>query len=65
MSRLLVDNSSIGCEPSQGAVYRNTVIENANVAMYAIIQVADIPLTATGKIDKKPLRAEFQDYLIR
>lgn len=31
----------------------------------AIVQVADIPLTATGKIDKKPLRAEFQDYLIR
>ena len=31
----------------------------------AVIVVDDIPLTATGKIDKKPLRAEFQDYLIR
>jgi fatty-acyl-CoA synthase len=31
----------------------------------AVIQVPDIPLTATGKIDKKPLRAEYQDYLIR
>ena len=31
----------------------------------AVIFVDEIPLTATGKIDKKPLRAEFQDYLIR
>lgn len=31
----------------------------------AVIEVADIPLTATGKIDKKPLRAEFQDYFVR
>ena len=31
----------------------------------AVIVVDDIPLTATGKIDKKPLRAEFQDYLVR
>ncbi len=31
----------------------------------AVIQVPDIPLTATGKIDKKPLRAKYQDYLIR
>jgi acyl-CoA synthetase (AMP-forming)/AMP-acid ligase II len=27
--------------------------------------VDEIPLTATGKIDKKPLRAEYQDYLVR
>ncbi len=31
----------------------------------AVIEVDDIPLTATGKIDKKPLRAEYQDYLVR
>ena len=31
----------------------------------AVIVVDEIPLTATGKIDKKPLRAEFQDYLVR
>ncbi len=31
----------------------------------AVIVVDDIPLTATGKIDKKPLRAEYQDYLVR
>jgi len=29
----------------------------------AVIEVDDIPLTATGKIDKKPLRAEFRDCL--
>ena len=31
----------------------------------AVIEVGEIPLTATGKIDKKPLRAEYQDYFIR
>ena len=31
----------------------------------AVVEVDAIPLTATGKIDKKPLRAEFQDYLVR
>jgi fatty-acyl-CoA synthase len=31
----------------------------------AIIPVDEIPLTATGKIDKKPLRAEYQDFLVR
>ena len=31
----------------------------------AVIEVDDIPLTATGKIDKKPLRADYQDYLVR
>lgn len=30
----------------------------------AIVYVDDIPLTATGKIDKKPLRARYQGYLI-
>ena len=29
----------------------------------AVIFVEDIPLTATGKIDKKPLRAEYENYL--
>ena len=29
-----------------------------------VIHVADIPLTATGKIDKKPLRAEFSNCLM-
>jgi fatty-acyl-CoA synthase len=31
----------------------------------AVIVVDAIPMTATGKIDKKPLRAEYQDYLVR
>ncbi len=30
----------------------------------AIVAVDSIPLTATGKIDKKPLRAQYQDYLL-
>jgi len=30
----------------------------------AVIFVDEIPLTATGKIDKKPLRAKHQDYLV-
>lgn len=30
----------------------------------AILAVDSIPLTATGKIDKKPLRAEYQNYLL-
>jgi len=30
----------------------------------AVIYVDDIPLTATGKIDKKPLRATYQGYLL-
>ncbi len=30
----------------------------------AVIYVDDIPLTATGKIDKKPLRAAYGEYLI-
>jgi len=30
----------------------------------AIIKVAEIPLTATGKVDKKPLRSKYMDYLI-
>lgn len=29
-----------------------------------VIEVDKIPLTATGKIDKKPLRAEFEDYFL-
>ena len=28
-----------------------------------IIYIDEIPLTATGKVDKKPLRAQYQDYL--
>lgn len=31
----------------------------------AVVFVDEIPLTATGKIDKKPLRAQYEDYLIR
>lgn len=30
----------------------------------AVIQVEDIPLTATGKIDKKPLRQAYKDHLM-
>jgi len=30
----------------------------------AVIFVDEIPLTATGKIDKKPLRAKYENYLI-
>ena len=30
----------------------------------AVITVDEIPLTATGKIDKKPLRATYRDYLV-
>ena len=30
----------------------------------AIIFVDNIPLTATGKIDKKPIRAEYENYLL-
>lgn len=30
----------------------------------AIVYVDAIPLTATGKVDKKPLRTEYMDYLI-
>ena len=30
-----------------------------------VVIVDEIPLTAAGKIDKKPLRAEYQDYLVR
>lgn len=30
----------------------------------AVIYVDEIPLTATGKIDKKPLRAAYSDYLL-
>jgi len=30
----------------------------------AVVYVDDIPLTAAGKIDKKPLRATYQDYLL-
>jgi len=31
----------------------------------AVIEVDEIPLTATGKIDKKPLRVIFQDHLLK
>ena len=31
----------------------------------AVIFVDRIPLTATGKIDKKPLRAKYADYLLQ
>ncbi len=30
----------------------------------AIVYVDDIPLTATGKIDKKPLREVYEDFLL-
>lgn len=30
----------------------------------AIIRITEIPLTATGKVDKKPLRKEYMDYLL-
>ena len=30
----------------------------------AIVKVEAIPLTATGKVDKKPLRVEYMDYLL-
>ena len=30
----------------------------------AVVYVDEIPLTATGKIDKKPLRATYQGYLL-
>ena len=30
----------------------------------AVVFVDEIPLTATGKIDKKPLRAKYENYLI-
>ncbi|MEM9533157.1 MAG: long-chain fatty acid--CoA ligase [Pseudomonadota bacterium] len=30
----------------------------------AVIEIDTMPLTATGKIDKKPLRAEYEDYLV-
>jgi fatty-acyl-CoA synthase len=30
----------------------------------AVIEVDEIPLTATGKIDKKPLRVSFQNFLL-
>ena len=30
----------------------------------AVVFVDEMPLTATGKIDKKPLRAEYADFLL-
>jgi len=55
-----------------GAIFDEDAIRAAIARLVAkwqvpekIIEVSDIPLTATGKIDKKPLKTEYRDVYMR
>jgi|TARA_B100000959_G_C14995745_1_gene630114 fatty-acyl-CoA synthase len=62
---LLIVVKKEGCDPSKTSIL--DVIEQEHAKWQVpddVVFIDEMPLTATGKIDKKPLRLKFENYLI-
>jgi len=62
---LLVAVKQGGCNPSKKSILETIANDHARWQIPDdIVFIDEMPLTATGKIDKKPLRAKFMNYYI-
>ena len=62
---LLVVVSKEGSTPSKESILEVIASEHAKWQLPDdVVFIEDMPLTNTGKIDKKPLRAQYQDYYL-
>ncbi len=63
---LLVVVKKEGCDPSKDSILDIISTEHAKWQLPDdVVFIEEMPLTATGKIDKKPLRTKFENYLIQ
>ncbi len=63
---LLLAVKKPGCNPEKQNVLDHIAAEFAKWQVPDdVVFIDDMPLTATGKIDKKPLRAEFENYYLQ
>ena len=62
---LLIVVKKEGCEPSKASILDIISSEHAKWQLPDdVVFIDEMPLTATGKIDKKPLRITYENYLI-
>jgi len=62
---LLIVVKKEGCDPSKASILDVIGTEHAKWQLPDdVVFVDEMPLTATGKIDKKPLRTEYENYLM-
>jgi len=54
-----------GCDPSKASILDIISSEHAKWQLPDdVVFIDEMPLTATGKIDKKPLRVKYENYLM-
>ena len=62
---LLIVVKKEGCDPSKSSILDIISSEHAKWQLPDdVVFIDEMPLTATGKIDKKPLRTKYEDFLI-
>ncbi|SVA65346.1 uncharacterized protein METZ01_LOCUS118200, partial [marine metagenome] len=62
---LLIVVKKEGCNPSKSSILDTISSEHAKWQLPDdVVFIDEMPLTATGKIDKKPLRIKYEDFLI-
>jgi fatty-acyl-CoA synthase len=62
---LLIVVKKEGCDPSKASILDIISTEHAKWQLPDdVVFVDEMPLTATGKIDKKPLRTKYENYLM-
>ena len=62
---LLIAVKKEGCDPSKASILDIISSEHAKWQLPDdVVFIDEMPLTATGKIDKKPLRIKYENYLM-